>query len=485
MEKSYLLDVLRTFSTEEWNELMDFAVSPFFTRGKLGEEAKTLLSLLRKAAPEFKPNKIKKEEIYKKIYPGEGWKEGRIEKCMAELNKICKIYLITKQTISESNGFIFQLNYAKILRSRNLKSRYEQIISKINSNNNISLEKNSDFYLNQFFLEIEKYDFESYYNAHRGHLNIPESIYSLEVYYLIKKSELVIHLLMQSNAVKINVPQHYISDLLQNAQFVEYTKDIPILDINYKILHVLSKKNPEYSDVIDLNNLIIKYEPFLKSNILRTINAYLRNICVIIGVANSSNEFKSFVFQLRKNHLYKGYLYYEGKLPTGALFNFVILGLRLKEFQWVNEIIESHKDLIIGENETHDYYRLAKSFYFFSTGAYADALDIIPLTFTESIYTDLARSLELKIYYETNSDLLSYKIDAFKMYVNRTAQKYATNQEYQLQMTFVNMLRQLTNSTPGKRKRAEQIIQRIQNKKLIAERDWLIQKARELGNITE
>ncbi len=93
----------------------------------------------------------------------------------------------------------------------------------------------------------------------------------------------------------------------------------------------------------------------------------------------------------------------------------------------------------------------------------------------------MARRLELKIYYELQSELLPSKIDAFKMYISRAGNKTFSPNLSELFTNFGNFVLQLSQSLPGDKKRSEQLISRIEAKKLVGERGWLLEKARELG----
>ncbi|MCC6459901.1 MAG: hypothetical protein IT260_05505, partial [Saprospiraceae bacterium] len=92
-----------------------------------------------------------------------------------------------------------------------------------------------------------------------------------------------------------------------------------------------------------------------------------------------------------------------------------------------------------------------------------------------------ARRLEIKIYYEQASELLPYKVDAFKMFISRASQKFLSAQLRQRNADFANLVYQLMQTAPADRKRAERLLLRIQEKKWVADRDWLLEKARALG----
>jgi hypothetical protein len=144
------------------------------------------------------------------------------------------------------------------------------------------------------------------------------------------------------------------------------------------------------------------------------------------------------------------------------------------------EFIESHRNRVVGQNESNDFYGLNKACYLFEAKRYDEALDLVPASFTYMDIHLMARRLELKIYYETQSDLLPYKIDAFKMFVSRAGQKVMSPYLKEYNTNFINLLYQLSQSIPGDKKRASRLLERAQEKGKITESRWLIEKINEL-----
>jgi hypothetical protein len=75
---------------------------------------------------------------------------------------------------------------------------------------------------------------------------------------------------------------------------------------------------------------------------------------------------------------------------------------------------------------------------------------------------------------------LTYKIDAFKMYLSRGNKKVLSDENYEMNSNFVNIVYQLNQSHPGDALRKSIILQRIDEKKQLIAKDWLIEKVREL-----
>jgi len=94
---------------------------------------------------------------------------------------------------------------------------------------------------------------------------------------------------------------------------------------------------------------------------------------------------------------------------------------------------------------------------------------------SEDLFNNLmARKLELKIYYETDSLLLDSKMDNFKLFVYRQGKKNLTEHVFQMNNTFIDILRSMTASGMiGNAARAEKLLQKLGENQLVAERMWL------------
>ena len=110
-----------------------------------------------------------------------------------------------------------------------------------------------------------------------------------------------------------------------------------------------------------------------------------------------------------------------------------------------------------------------------------DCLDYIPDTAPSSFYQLFAKRIELKAYYELRSDLLPYKIDSFRKFVERTAPKSVADNLQAMNMAFAQILNQLFQTPFKDPKRSAKLLERIEGKKIICDRNWLIEKAKELA----
>jgi hypothetical protein len=181
------------------------------------------------------------------------------------------------------------------------------------------------------------------------------------------------------------------------------------------------------------------------------------------------------------DNLRRGYFFINGEISPHSYLNLVQIAIRANEFIWAKEFTEQYKKLIIGGDEDGFYYKLNLANCLFSLGDFDGALDYLPDSSSNFYHYQAIRRLELKIYYELNSALLLYKLDSFRKYIERTAPKTLSVQVREMNLNFLHVLLQLAQSPPKDKARSATLIARIQNKKLVAERQWLLEKARELG----
>jgi hypothetical protein len=234
-------------------------------------------------------------------------------------------------------------------------------------------------------------------------------------------------------------------------------------------------------DVRLLFDLLKIHEKDLDGETLQEFYAYLRNFSVLILAANREKEEICYTLhELYIDNLARGYLLYEGGISPGRYLAVSENALKIKQFEWTLDFIERYKDEIHGENENRDIYRLNMANYLFGIGKYSECLDFLPATSPYVDYLLNGKRLELKAFYELQSDLLSYKLDAFKMFLSRTSRNLLSDTQRQIHVDFTNHLAQIISATPGDQQRADRVIKRIEDNKQVAEWRWLLAKAKAL-----
>lgn len=474
MFKTYLLEVIKAMPPIKPRELNWVLDSPMFNKGGNAKEMAKLYNVIMETAPQFPEEALQKDSIYFKVFADKSEVPRKLDKLMSDLNKTLRLYLLTKTYLAEKNDAQQQLDWAAWLRENGIEEKSKQTLTKLKASFNESNAESLDFFRVNFQIAMEEHERESKYNIGKGDLAIPNLIDSLDLFFYNYRISILNRYSLQGKATTLQ------GLLNKDAGIDNYLQKSILLKISNKIAEILEKPLPDITEVLDLIETLNASEEKISFESLVECYAFLRSICTLVINAGHL-DFIPILHKLHLNNIKNGVLLNAGKISSGLYLNLVVIATRAKDFDWAKKITEEYKTLIPGGDENHVLYHLNKAQCFFAEGHYEKALDCLPQTSSNTYYHSLVRLLELKIYYEQKSLLLQYKIDAFRKYIERTAPKTLPVDYQTLILNFLNILLQLSQ-TPFKNKaRSEVLIKRIAEKKLISERAWLIEKAKELG----
>ncbi|MCC6463188.1 MAG: hypothetical protein IT260_22155 [Saprospiraceae bacterium] len=338
-----------------------------------------------------------------------------------------------------------------------------------------------EYFRRQFLLDAELHIYEMLHNRKRDDIHIPQALESLDLYYLSQKTELLNLYLLQQKVALLDVPDA-IAQAIQESQLPDrYATAFPVLFISYTIFQLLEKEQPSVAEFENLHAMLRQHQSEIQPELLKSYFTFVRNFCVLL-VNGGKSEFLPVLFQFQKEHYERGYMHHlVDKISATAFLSLSNAALKLGEYQWAETFILSHETRVLDDNPAQDYYHLILANFLFHTGAFERALDVLPQAFQDLDFHLFSRRLELKLYYELNSDLLPFKIDAFKMYLSRASQKVLSPLTKGRNANFVNLLFQLSGASAGDPARTQRLIERIREKQSVTDREWLLEKAAQLG----
>lgn len=476
----FVLDVLNAFQPEEKEDFRVYLSSLFFNKGANREPLIALLELILAAQESENIDDLEKETIFQILYPNKELVESKVDKLISELKRHVQNFLTVRKHLSPENDNQRALDFASELRQKGLDARYRQTLAKIKKESEQDPLEAIESYFFKFLIAVEEHEWHSVFNKSKGDIHITEVILTLDNYYWSLRVEMLNRLLIQQKLAAL--PSNALALLEESLVFPSKALEgNALIGVIWGLHQSMKATVPDEQHFFHLQERIKTNEAKFSNKKLAEFNAYLRNLCSMLLDAGKS-EFKPILHDLQRNNLERGYFYFDGKIAPNAFLSITQTALNVGAVDWANAFVEKHKNRIVYENETDDFYRLNKGLCLFEEKQYEAALEMIPFTSTNSSYHLIARRLELKIYYELDSDLLPYKIDAFKMLLSRINNKVISKHRQELFVNFSNFLRQLSLSPNSRDKsRAEKMAKRINAKELVAERAWLLEKARELG----
>jgi hypothetical protein len=477
VENSSLVELLKTLTTKELKAFKDFLLSPYHSPQKYPKEVLQLYEILYKHAPAYQNPKLEREKVQQQIFQEKEGADSRLERVMVELNKCLRNFLLLERYLGQEQQQQ-QLDFAQLLTDRGLTQRAAQQLTALQS----SLDKITSKTLEDEALAhrtaLMSYKLEARKNTWRKDLNIQQALRSQDVHFLAGRINLLTHYLLLSKLAKVDVGidlerERQLFDLLDIRE-----EESSSIFIARKIFDLYTIP-PSREAFESLHALLRLHESKMNEVDIKQYFVFLRNQCNFC-IGSGSIDLWPVLHELHKDNLQKGYLYYNNDILPGGFLSISNTALHVGNFDWAQQFIEAHKGRIIGDNESHDYYRFSMANLHFHRGEYDEALSCIPSTFGHLDYHLMALRLELMIYYETSSDLLSYKIDALKMYLSRNRHSLLSEENYEMNSSFVNILYQLSQSHSRDKERAAKILQRIEDKKYLIAKEWLIKMCQKL-----
>jgi hypothetical protein len=476
MEGSDLLELFKILTDKELKGLQVYLGSTYTAKIRYRSEAVILLTILQNYTKQGKLADLSKELAFKKVFPSKPFVATHLERVMFELTQAIRQFLLIESYMSEENALQQQLDLSDILRNRGLHPKATQTLEQAFKLLEQDKMKGTSHYGKVYEAALMARTLASYNTTWKTDLHIAATLEHLDEYYYASKFDLINHYLLLAKASRLEHGKGQKGIMDTSIQLPDTTiKNVPYLLISEKIYQMLIAPAPSKGSFDALLDLLYRYESDLSSKALQIFFGHLRNYCTNL-VLNGHYELFPTIHQIHKHNLKKGYFFYEGKITRGAYYNIVNTALRSKETAWALSFAQEHKDLIIGtEEDREEVYNIAMAHYYFYEGQYAQALEILPSHSANLDFHLLIRRLELKTYYETQSDLLTYKLDSFKMYLSRAVKSTISDDNREQNANFVNLLTQISQLQKGESERAQRVLERIEQKILITEKEWLLE----------
>jgi hypothetical protein len=480
MKNTLLVETLKLLAAEDLDEFMLFLKSEFNNRSKLRVELLRLFGYLQPLYPHFDTTMTHKEVLYPIAFPGTPVYAGKIEKLIGELYKLLKDFLLWKHYQDQEGQFNRALDWVKVIRSLNDSVNYESSLAQVEKSVFEKKEESPILYFQKFLLEYERHEWMSQINRGRNDLNLNKALMSLYTFYEIYKLEFLNQLYLQQKLTQFEVSEIIVNYIDTGVESGIDKNTVVIADISSKIYELLKKEQPNQADFEYLLDNLRKQEQVLAPATLKSYFAHLRNICTIL-INTGHTELQTVQLYLYKDNLSRGYLYFEGKLHITTLANVTRIAIRSGEVDWALDCVESHKNKLFGDVDTHEYYLVNKANCLFEKKEYEQVLDHLPNSSPNISYHLIARRLELMCYYELKSELLFSKMEAFKVYIWRVSEKILSDAVRDANKNFINLLIQLVSIPTNDQSKRERLEKRILEKKRVAEIRWLLAKVRDGG----
>ncbi len=486
MKDSKLIRLLKTFSKEEWKAFEKFAASPYFNKGR---NYTPLIKELKKFYPSFDSEKLTKEYLYKKIYPGKPFKEFVINTISSGLNALCEDFLVYESFRNNHDKTPLMI---KELSIKNMNAEVESIIKRSDKNYSENKLGAYDYYDRQFMRE------EILNHYIRNDDRVKENEYLVKTF-TVTAYHFLNQAFIMRNYLFINrnfIGSDYKNNLIDKVMYAVDTNKIvkaltetdeidaiQFLVAYYSFMANSSNDNYEYFNKIKA--LFNKYSSKLDKSMQVRFKSLLTNIClrnITLGKSEFHNEFEQIYSVIIRNKEY--YIDDREHYFDKRLFKAIIVtSLYLKKINWAEEFLKKYIDRIDLQFKEH-LYQYGLACIEFSKGNFEKALNhATKIEQKQVIYKIDTKNLIARIYYETKSfeSLLSI-IDSYKhMIKNSSLQDEDYSASHSGFITVIEGLVKIIQKDVSKNE-ALMLKYKAEKMKQLNNKSWLVEKISELEN---
>ncbi|MEZ4918965.1 MAG: hypothetical protein R2792_07630 [Saprospiraceae bacterium] len=483
-----LEEVLFVLPADTLLEVRLFIQSPYFTHNS---NVSTLLQLYDYIL-EFKNNNphatLDKEQTAMLFFPTIPFVKGKkhaIDNLSSELFSIVKKFLGQKE-MEKNQDFLEGLALSRFYRKNGFENRFFQTITSLRKKEDQKRCRFNQYYLNQYLIEEEFANYKGLNNTFVDDSNLTAKDRKLDVYYAILKFDQIFHFLNQQSKANITttVSPNLRKFLWESSEPGEIL-DLPVIQLYKLAINLLENTgNTSDTEFFDLLDEIEEQLPFHK---LKDLRAFQRTLLIRRYNQSSDKVNSSTLFSTYKDHLEKALLLYDNKITVHSFKNLAIFALKFKEYNWIEQFFNDYPpERICGTKYPFEIHSLRRADYHYYIGEYDRALELINYkAFEDPQSSIVADVLQIKIYFETENDILEYRLKSMDQKVRRTNLADSVKNRY---YNFIKKTDKLIKygGLAKDHKKLSKLKEELISMPDIIEREWLLEKTMEaLGEETK
>lgn len=476
MQDSKLLYALSHLNVYELNRFKKFITSPYFNSN---EKVSALFMEIEKYLK--KDRKVpSKEKLFKIIYGNEPYNDNRFRKLSTDLLSLFEEFLANEKFQSRK---LSKVNFLLAnLSERRIDKLYNSILNKSKRYSEQSFSKTSEFYYEQFSLQKNIFTLTSEFERKAkskkelSDFNIPEISYNLDLFYIIEKLRYMCTVLSYQSIRTQKIEINFIDEIIHIIENSALLRNRVVQ--MYYLIYKTHKEEENETHFFKLKDLIEEYLEVFPLIEAKEIFAAAFNYCV--KRANKGDQkFEKQVFDLYKVALKTDVLLVDGYLSPTTFRNVTLYGLRLKEFEWVEEFLNTYKNSL-NPKFAKSIISLNQALLSFYKKEFHQVIEhLISFEYDEANYALGAKSLLLATYYELDEEeaLFSF-LDSFRLYVDRNNK--IIDRIKNSYKNLISLTRKLVRINSRDKSQVEDLKQEIINTKAVPSKQWLLEKVAEL-----
>ena len=462
--------LLLSLSHQERERLNDFLNSPYFNQN---EELRLVYEAIRPTLRRTKPETWDEKRIWQLSQGTKKFNKARFQRLSSDLQQKTERFLITFRFDQQKP--LQEVFLLQSLTSKNLLTQFPYALQQAKKAQSKSQYQDGNYYLTQFLIELENNTYLDIVKKRTDDSNLKDVMQHLDVFYLIHKLRCCCAILHYKNVTSFDTELVLMDEILLHLQKRSYAH-IPIVDAYYQILQTLIKPEEE-AHFKTLRHLLEHNSDNLDPGTIKELYLYAIQYCIVRINAGQLNYYEE-IFALYKEALTKGALFDHGVLSPGNFKNIITVGLRLREFTWVEKTIELYTEFLPKREQENAFtFNMARVNFF--QKKYDAVLTLLQaVEYNDIFYMLDAKVTLIKTFYEIKEyESLDALLDSFSILLRR---KKSISQQYKtIYLRFIRFVKQLLKA--NNKIKHKQLLAQLEEAKNVADKGWLLEKAKELN----
>lgn len=464
MLKSKLIKVFTALDTTQKRQFRKWLESPIHNQ----HQDVILLFNFIYSKRSFTDKSVAKKQAYQYIYNSLAYNDSRMRHVMSFALEVLNNFV--SYLVQKKDPFLSSFSLIKAYREMQLDKFAIQELEKTKKQQRETLIKNSTFFLQNYQLEQEFFEQRSALQRTNS-INLEAVINPFTNLFIIHTLKYACINQTHSNLRKEAYQIPFLEVILKEVAKGAYNH-IDAIMIYYHSYWALSLTNAE-EHFTKLKKYLRREQPVLDLVDLKDLYLAALNYC-IKRLNIGDEEYVIEALEIYKLGLKTKILLEENRLSRFAYKNITALGLRAKDFDWIEMFIEDYASFVDPKyRASYKHYNTAK--LYFEKGKQSKAMDWLLQVEYDDIFLNLdAKIILLKIYFTNkNYEALESLLDSTKVYLGRKGKLVMSYH----QENYKNILRfthKIITLPLYNKKAKDALIKEIKTIRPLTERQWLL-----------
>ncbi len=460
---SKLYRLFNTLATNQRLMLRRFVQSPYHNKR---EDVRRLYEYLLDHYRQVEA--LEKPRIFAFIYPeNDTYDDALLRQLYTQLRRTIEAFLI-HEAIKNDPGTA-QLLLAETYRRKKMDQNFQQITKRNARALEQSPQRDASYHERTYKLLREEYTFA----AAKGRvvpLNLQKLNDALDLQFAAEKLKRACMTLAHRNVFSVDYTLELVPAILELCERKQWLH-FPAIAVYYHAYRAFTES--ESMHFVALKQTIVNSTEQFSSEELQDIFLFAINYC-IRRMNDGEEQYVAESFELYQLGLQLDIFVLEGFISRFTYKNIVSAGLRLEQYNWVEQFIFNYRDTLLPKYRDSNFnYNLAK--LHFSRGHYEQAMASLRHVTYDDLFLQLdTRNMLAKIYYELKEfDALESLLDSLRTYLTRKRVIGYHRNNYR---NFIRLMSKLIRYNPySEHERAKLRIEMTEANPL-TEREWLLRQ---------